>query len=576
MKDLDDTQNSQSGAESFSKMFVLRSFRRRTVGGNFVGMALCVLYFVFFDSITVADNLSGIFYGSAGIFLFQTLITGLAVRRWFRDVVGYMDVLNGQMQEAPGIKEIAKRKVINLPYLSALATIWNWLAASLVFPVMIPFLENISGDPRLPYRMFLGILFSGVITTSLVYFNMELFSRELWPKLFPNDKITGVKGAWRMTMGTRIIISLIVTGVLPILMLSVVVYNKTRLMLAQNPESLLHSQLAVISFLLVGCTIATLIVARMAARSIVVPLANLERAIRKVEAGDYNVRAPLVSNDELGTVSESFNNMIGVLRDKERMKIMELEMEQGRKIQQDFLPKDIPEVSGWEIDADFHPARQVAGDFYDVFKLPGGGVAFVIADVCDKGVGSALFMALFRSLLRVYTLQLGEACDDGHCHDGPVQNALYAVSHTNDYIAAVHGEQGMFATVFLGVLDPAGGTLDYVNAGHEPPILARKDGSQELLNPTGPAAGLREGIEFGHGAVTMEAGDLLYGYTDGVLDARSPEGKAFSRKRILSLVEGAQDSAHGLVLSVDKALFKHMAEEPQFDDITMICLRRKT
>ena len=115
----------------------------------------------------------------------------------------------------------------------------------------------------------------------------------------------------------------------------------------------------------------------------------------------------MVSNDELGTLTDNFNKMVGVLRDKERMKVMELELEQGRKIQRDFLPKDLLLVPGWEIDADFFPARQVSGDFYDAFELPDGNVAFVIADVCDKGVGSALFMALFRSLLRVYTLQLG-------------------------------------------------------------------------------------------------------------------------------------------------------------------------
>ena len=557
-------------------MFLLRSFRRRTIGGNFVGMTLCVLYFVFFDSITVADNLGRIFYGSAAVFVLQTLVTGLAVRRWFRDVVAYMDVLGGQTPETPGVKDIAKRKVINLPYLSALATIWNWLAASLVFPVLIPLLENVSADSRLPYRMFIGILFSGVITTSLIYFNMELFSRKLWPKLFPDNKITGVKGAWRMTMGARMVVSLVVTGVLPFLMLSVVVYNKTRLMLMQDPESLLQSQLAVICFLLAGCTIATIVVARMAAKSIVVPLQNLERAIKKVEGGDYQVRVPLVSNDELGTLTENFNTMIGVLRDKERMRIMESEMEQGRKIQQDFLPQNIPSAPGWEIDADFYPARQVSGDFYDVFTLPGGSMAFIIADICDKGVGSALFMALFRSLLRVYTLQLGAACEEAHNHESPVHNALYAVSHTNDYIAEVHGEQGMFATIFLGVLDPLNGKLDYVNAGHEPPILARKNGTQEFLSPTGPAAGLRKGIEFGRSAVIMEPGDMLFGYTDGVLDARSPEGAAFSRKRIQSLAAGAHDSAHGLVLSMEKALFEHMADQPQFDDITMIALRRKT
>ncbi|MBI9075921.1 MAG: SpoIIE family protein phosphatase [Desulfatibacillum sp.] len=554
---------------------VIRTVRRRTIGGNLVGMLMCMSYFVYFDSLYIARNMDMVVYGTLIFFVLQVGVSGYLVRRWMGDILAYLGVQHGLMQIKPGMKEIAQRKVINLPYLCAIVSFGNWLAASVVIPTLVLIAQPAGKDWFIVFRMFAGILFSGCFTGALLYFNMEIFGRRIWPMIFPDDSVTGIRGALRMKMRARMIISLFLTGVFPTIMLSVVVYNKTRLMLAYNPDMILQSLLAVISFILAGSFIATIIVSRMAAKSIVEPLQHLERAIIRVERGDFQVRVPLISNDELGTLTENFNKMVGVLRDRERMRVMEVEMEQGRRIQQDFLPKTIPEVPGWEIDAAFFPARQVSGDFYDAFKLPDGSVAFVIADVCDKGVGSALFMALFRSLLRVYALQLGDVCDDLHNHENPLQSALYAVSHTNDYIASVHGENGMFATVFLGVFDPETGDLHYVNAGHEPPILVSGKGIRQNLHPTGPAAGLRPGIVFNHESLNMAPGDMLFGYTDGVLDARNPAGESFSRERVKFLIEESPDSARGLIRTMETRLFSHMAGESQFDDITMIAIRRK-
>jgi sigma-B regulation protein RsbU (phosphoserine phosphatase) len=142
-------------------------------------------------------------------------------------------------------------------------------------------------------------------------------------------------------------------------------------------------------------------------------------------------------------------------------KALHAEMEKGKKIQRDFLPTRIPDLPGWEIAFYFHPARQVSGDFYDAFLLPGDLVGLVIADICDKGVGSALFMALFRSLIRVFSGQItlqgvsvpGSDNRNPDSTGGHLYQALHAVSLTNEYIANEHGEEGMFATLFFGVLD---------------------------------------------------------------------------------------------------------------------------
>ncbi|HEV8610636.1 MAG TPA: response regulator, partial [Thermoanaerobaculia bacterium] len=141
------------------------------------------------------------------------------------------------------------------------------------------------------------------------------------------------------------------------------------------------------------------------------------------------------------------------LRDKERLwaKSMERELDIGREIQASFLPDELPRVAGWEIAARFSPARQVAGDFYDAFPLGSGvQIGIVVADVCDKGVGAALFMALFRSLIRAFAERA--FADSSSSDPARIQSTIVS---TNDYIARTHGSANMFATLFFGVLDPA-------------------------------------------------------------------------------------------------------------------------
>ena len=138
------------------------------------------------------------------------------------------------------------------------------------------------------------------------------------------------------------------------------------------------------------------------------------------------------------------------LRDLEQLylKSLERELEIGREIQKGFLPAELPSANGWEIAAHFAAAREVAGDFYDAFCLgPEEQICLVIADVCDKGVGAALFMTLFRSLLR-FTIGAAELFDVR----SPAEKLERAVTLTNNYIAHTHGHTNMFATVFIGLL----------------------------------------------------------------------------------------------------------------------------
>lgn len=272
----------------------------------------------------------------------------------------------------------------------------------------------------------------------------------------------------------------------------------------------------------------------------------------------------------------------------------ERELEIGRQIQVGFLPDALPQPPGWEIAARFEAAREVAGDFYDAFNLSGGRrIGLVIADVCDKGVGAALFMALFRSLIRAfadqhYSLGWMDVLDDdtaGASGGTSVKRrrALLstgttalknAVDLTNNYIARVHGRTSMFATVFFGVLDPATGSLMYINAGHEPPAILTPSGIKSRLEPTGPAIGLFPNLEFRIEQVTLAPGDTFVAFTDGVPDARDGGNASYSEERLLALAQQAADSAPGLLDRIMADLHAHIGRKAQYDDITLLAVRR--
>jgi phosphoserine phosphatase RsbU/P len=267
------------------------------------------------------------------------------------------------------------------------------------------------------------------------------------------------------------------------------------------------------------------------------------------------------------------------LHDQERryLQAIERELEIGREIQSGFLPAALPQPVGWEIASRFQAAREVAGDFYDAFVLPDGMIGLVIADVCGKGVGAALFMTLFRSLIRAGSnLEVFTSRAYTRADSAPTVASLLrdAIQLTNNYIQQIHGASTMFATIFFGVLDPASGALSYINAGHEPPLIVGPAGVKRMLRPTGPLVGVFPNRAFAVADELLEPGETLLAFTDGVTDAKSVDGLFFTVERLLALLETPADSATALLDRINAALCEHIAEAPQFDDITLLAIRR--
>ncbi len=269
--------------------------------------------------------------------------------------------------------------------------------------------------------------------------------------------------------------------------------------------------------------------------------------------------AAAVDNARLHTQTES------------ALTVAEHDLEIGRQIQAGFFPERLPDVPGWEFAAEFTAARQVAGDFYDAFAIPNTDlIGFVVGDVCDKGVGAALFMVLFRSLIRAFSVDLESV-------ERPRESLLRLIRSTNDFIAEYHGRSNMFATLFVGLLEPKSGVLHYVNGGHEPPAVVNAEGALVArLDPTGPAVGLFTGTPYRVQSHELAPGEFIVGFTDGTTDARSAAGEPFREERLLECLTNPWTSVHSMIFELSVELKHHIGSEPQFDDITLFAVRRKT
>lgn len=240
---------------------------------------------------------------------------------------------------------------------------------------------------------------------------------------------------------------------------------------------------------------------------------------------------------------------------------MERELQMARRVQASLLPDEMQELDGWEFAARWLPARVVAGDFYDAIPLEDGRLALVIADVTDKGMPSALLMALTRSIVR--------ASLEG------APSLAQAIAKANRLICA-DSKLGMPVSLFLARLSAQNGELTYVNAGHNPPLLWRSEtGTVQELTRTGMVLGVDETTGYEEAIISLEPGDVLLLYTDGVTDATDRAGQQFGLERTRGVFTarpgaGAAEMLSRLTLAIER--FAGAADP--FDDITLLVAKR--
>jgi len=307
----------------------------------------------------------------------------------------------------------------------------------------------------------------------------------------------------------------------------------------------------------------------MLARIITRPVEILREGTLAIGNGDLNYHLTIDTGDEFETLADSFNLMTSDLKkkiedlrqttaDKERYA---KEMEIAKEIQNNFLPEFTPTISGIELAATTLPAMEIGGDLYDFIPVPGDRWGITIADVSGKGVSAALFMALCRTLIRV----------SGSAEDDP----SVALQQANRLIYE-DGRSSMFITVFYGVLDPAGKTFTYGNAGHNPPLLVRGDPPVVQILEDGRciALGVVPEVEIVHGKRDLESGDLIVMYTDGVTEAFNMLDEEFGEERLADYVKiHRHDSVQDILDGIVAEIRVFCGKAAQSDDITLVVMR---
>jgi serine phosphatase RsbU (regulator of sigma subunit) len=235
------------------------------------------------------------------------------------------------------------------------------------------------------------------------------------------------------------------------------------------------------------------------------------------------------------------------------------------KIQASFLPDQLPIFSGWQLAVTLVPAKETSGDFFDLIPLTNGKLGILIADVTDKGVGAALYMALCRTLIRTYAIEFDE--------DPQPDVILFAAN--NRLLKDARAD--LFVTAFYGVLDPETGVLTYSNAGHNPPYLFRYGENVEVLPLyyTGMPMGVEEDNIWTQANVMISPGDVLVLYTDGIPDSHNEDEEVFGEENLIeSVLSSPELSADSIQESILDAVHQFTATAPQFDDITLLVLVR--
>jgi serine phosphatase RsbU (regulator of sigma subunit) len=443
-----------------------------------------------------------------------------------------------------------RRDVLNAAPRTALTNFGAWTLVGLV--------SSLAGGTFLPLVGFLGV--GGLLASALVFFALDLIWRPMIAFFFPAGQLSEVS-RFRLPVLGRLLPVFLLVGILPpVLLVSLSWQRAQALLTAPNPQAVLDNLLILELFILVTGVIASVGLAVFMTRTLTGPLDRLQAAMRRIQEGDFDVRVPVVSNDELGYLSGRLNEMAAGL---EAHRKIEQELAVAWTIQSSFLPDEVPQVPGWQLAATLEPARQTSGDFYDFIPLPDGRLGLLVADVADKGTPAALFMALSRTLIRTYAVE------------HPAQPAL-ALTAANRRICA-DTQSDLFVTVFYGVLDPASGALAYCNAGHNPPYLLRAgdSGAIEKLGNTGLALGVLEGDLWEEATVQMAPGDLLVLYSDGVPEAQNAAEVFFGEKRLLSVLLRSRDRAAGEVQAAVLAEVRaFVGNAPQFDDLTLMVLVR--
>ena len=313
------------------------------------------------------------------------------------------------------------------------------------------------------------------------------------------------------------------------------------------------------------------------------PISLAANALHRISDGDFDFELPDGGNDEMGglvhDIQSAANRLKRFLAQATSFAVTEKQLETAKAIQADFLLTDLPNSSLYEVEAYSRPALTIGADWYDMVKV-GQYVFIVVADVCDKGVPSALYMSVFRSLIRSKLIDLSSRLDDHETLNSipdPQADQIasecirLAIEQTNQYMALNQNSSMMFATVFIAAINTSTGYVSYISAGHEPPLIIGTSELSKLDSMGGPAIGLFDSAQYSVSTLQLQPRDSLVIYSDGLVDARGTSEEGWGCERLQQLlIRFSDESASTLMSTILSAVDQYKGQQEQFDDLTVM------
>ncbi|MGD9301004.1 MAG: SpoIIE family protein phosphatase [Desulfobacterales bacterium] len=532
---------------------------------NMTGAGIVTTYFMFFDINLKAQQVKNDLIVIAVMCIGLVIIATVFLSRWQKDLTHFVDLNIHKQDVDADLRKRVKRKILNLPYVSSMASVFNWFLAA---NIMTIYFSRIPEESFLPGLLnhglgtFIGVTIAGIVTCAIVFFTVEFHCRKILPYFFPEGGLMHTPGVFRLKLRIRMLIIFGLASLLPIILMAVLSYNKARMMLVLEPGEVIGSLLYLTAFLLIVVLATAIFFSRIFATSIIAPVSQLEQAMARVEGGEFSTFVPVDTNDELGALAEHFNQMTEGLKERYRL---QRSLDLAKEVQQNLLPREDPVVEGLDVAGRSIYCDETGGDYYDYLSGSQWGQAkfgILIGDVSGHGIPSALLMATARAFMRQRSSLSGSMAE--------------VVSDVNRQLTRDVEETGRFMTLFYLMIDTTAQKMSWVRAGHDPAIWYDPMTDQfEELHGDGIALGVNESHQFvQYQKSGLKEGQILLLSTDGLWETQNPDGSMFGKDRICKIIRReAHASAREILDTIVLELETFRQNREPADDITLVVIK---
>ncbi len=455
---------------------------------------------------------------------------------------------------AEDLAGVARRRLLNEPFVLICFSFSMWLLASIVYPT-INWVYG-AGANMIQRSLCLGIS-AGLITITIAFFMLEhILQKKLAPHFFPDGGLTKIPKTLRIRIRTRLVALLFACNLIPLVSIVLILMRISSLH-QDAAATLKQLQIALYTnvFIYIGIGIY---LTGLVSKNLTIPFTEIIQTLRDVRNGHFNKKVQVTTNDEIGYTGDAINEMTEGLKERQRLqKSMDIAME----VQQNLLPSQAPQIDGLDIAGTSIYCEETGGDYYDYFITGENSqtkICVVVGDVADHGIPSALLMTTARAFLRQRTARSGELDE--------------VVSDVNLQLTQDVEESGRFMTLFICEIDRAKQIIQWVNAGHDPAIIY--DRSREVFEElTGNALPLGVSMTAAYQKLDKKIapGQIIMMGTDGIWEAQSPTGEMFGKDRFKDIIrQNAGQPSKEIIQKVIKAVDSFCHPLAKTDDTTLV------